>query len=94
MVRDIRIRACERTVEAELARGRHELAEQEARLLLALDPLREGSYRWLMRALAAGGNPAMAAHVFAECQRELRERAGMRPSAETERLFHEISGVE
>ena len=38
-----------------------DIAETEARLLLALDFLRETSYRWLMRALAAGGNPAQAA---------------------------------
>ena len=91
-LREIRLRACERTVAAELARGRSDIAETEARLLLALDPLREASYRWLMRALAASGNPAQAARVFAACQRVLRERAGMAPSAETERVFREIAG--
>jgi DNA-binding SARP family transcriptional activator len=91
-LREIRLRACERTVEAELARGRPDIAETEARLLLALDPLREASYRWLMRALAAGGNPAQATRVFALCRRELQERAGMTPSAETERVFQEIAG--
>ena len=75
-----------------MGRGRPDIAETEARLLLALDPLREASYRWLMRALAAGGNPAQAARVFALCRRELRERAGMIPSAETERVFREIAG--
>ena len=92
VLREIQLRAYERTVEAELARGRPDIAETEARLLLALDPLREGSYRWLMRALAAGGNPAQAAGVYAICRRELHERAGMRPSAETERVFREIAG--
>jgi DNA-binding SARP family transcriptional activator len=91
-LREIRLRASERTVEAELARGRPDIAETEARLLLALDPLHEASYRWLMRALAAGGNPAQAARVFAACRRALQERAGMTPSAETERVFQEIAG--
>ncbi|MBW3633232.1 MAG: hypothetical protein KY456_09405, partial [Chloroflexi bacterium] len=45
-----------------------------------------------MRALAAGGNPAQAAMIFTVCRRELRERAGMTPSAETERVFREIAG--
>ena len=90
-LREIRLRACERTVAGELARGRPDVAETEARLLLALDPLREASYRWLMRALAAGGNPAQAARVYATCQRTLREQAGMAPSAETERVFREIT---
>ncbi len=91
-LREIQLRACERTVEAELARGRPDIAETEARLLLALDPLREASYRWLMRALAASGNPAQAAAVFAVCRRELRERAGMTPSTATERVFRDIAG--
>ena len=91
-LREIRLRACERTVEAELMRGRPDIAETEARQLLALDPLREASYRWLMRALAAGGNAAQAAAIFAVCRRELRERAGMTPCAETERVFREIAG--
>jgi DNA-binding SARP family transcriptional activator len=92
VLREIQLRAHERTVEAELARGRPDLAETEARQLLALDPLREGSYRWLMRALVAGGNAAQAATVYATCQRELRERAGMNPSPETDRVFREIAG--
>lgn len=91
VLRDIHLRACERTVEAELARGNFSIAETEARQLLALDSLREASYRWLMRALAAGGNQAQAAQVFAACQHELRSRTGMAPSAETTRLWAEIS---
>jgi DNA-binding SARP family transcriptional activator len=80
------------TVEAELARGSHDIAETEARLLLALDPLREARYRLLMRAVAPGGNPAQEAAIYAICCRELRERAGMTPSLETERVFREIAG--
>jgi DNA-binding SARP family transcriptional activator len=86
-LREILLRACERTVEGELARGRADLAEMEARRLIALAPLREASYRWLMRALAAGGNPAQAASVFAACRRTLQEQAGLTPSAETEKVF-------
>lgn len=91
-LREIRLRACERTVEAELARGRPDVAETEARMLLALDPLREASYRWLMRSLAAGGNPAQAAAVFAACRTVLHEQAGMIPSPETVRVFRDITG--
>jgi len=90
---DIRLRAQERTVEAELGRGRADLAEAEARALVALDPLREAGYRLLMRALAAGGNTAQATRVFAECRQALREQAATVPSAETERLFREIAGA-
>ena len=92
-LREIRLRACERTVEAELARGRADIAATEARQLLALDPLHEASYRWLMRAVAAGGNRAEATAVYALCRRTLGERAGMTPSTETERVYREIAGV-
>lgn len=90
ILRDILLRACERTVEAEIARGNVSIAETEARQLLSLDPLREASYRWLMRALLAGGNPVQAAQVYATCRQELQSRIGMHPSAETERLYAEI----
>ena len=93
-LREIRLRACERTVEAELARGRPDIAETEARLLLALDPLREASYRLLMRALAAGGNPAQAAAIYAVCRRTCGSGRGWTPSIETERVFREIAGRE
>jgi len=88
---EIRSRAHERTVEAELTRGRVDLAEIEARALLGHDPLRESGYRLLMRALAAGGNAAQARHVFDDCRRVLREQAQARPSPETERLIEELT---
>jgi DNA-binding SARP family transcriptional activator len=90
VLHDIHLRACERTVEAELARGNASIAETEARQLLALDPLREASYRWLMSALMSGGNAVQAAQVYAACRQELQSRTGMHPSAETERLYAEI----
>ena len=88
---EIRLRAHERTVEAELERGRPDLAEHEAQALLVLDPLRESGYRLLMRALAAGGNRAQTARVYDECRRALREQAAAAPSAETERVFRELA---
>ena len=64
------------------------------RLLLALGPLREASYRLLMRALGAGGNSAQAAVIYAAYHRTLRERTGMAPSNATERVFRQIAGHE
>lgn len=90
---EIQVHALERTVEAELRRGHADIAEREAEALVALDPLREAGYRLLMRALAARGNPAEAARVLADCRRALREQAGLAPSAETERLFRELTGA-
>jgi SARP family transcriptional regulator, regulator of embCAB operon len=88
---DITVRALETTVEGELLRGNPSVAEREARYLLGLDPLREPGYRLLMRALSAAGNGAQVAGVVADCRRILLEQAGVQPSAETERLFRELT---
>ena len=88
----IRLRAQERTVEAELARGRPEWAEAEAEALIALDPLRESGYRLLMRALAASGNRAQVAWVHRRCRDALLHGAGIAPSASTDALYRELVG--
>jgi DNA-binding SARP family transcriptional activator len=88
---DLRLHALECTVEAELRRGNAAGAEREAERLLLLDPLRESSYRLLMRALAAGGNAAQAVRVMETCRRTLRDEGGLSPSAETEFLFREVT---
>ena len=89
---EIRGRAHERTVEAELARGHADLAEQEARDLIAREPLRESAYRLLMRALAARGNTAEILTVLARCRQTLGDVAGLVPSSETERLARDLTG--
>ncbi len=88
---EFRVRALECTVEAELGRGRHDLAETEAQALIALDPLRESGYRLLMRALAAGGNAVQATRVYADCCRALRDHVAATRSIETVRLLHELT---
>jgi SARP family transcriptional regulator, regulator of embCAB operon len=92
LLAEVQVRALERTVEGEIERGNPDLAEQEARLLIGLDLLRESGYRLLMRALDASGNGAEAARVMAECRQVLREQAGTVPSEETEQLFQHIVG--
>lgn len=91
---ETRLHAQECTVEAELRRGRADLAEREAEALIGLDPLRESGYRLLMRALAAGGNAAQAVRVIDACRRTLREQGATHPSPETERLFRRLTGAE
>lgn len=88
---DVQTRALERTVEAELYRGRPDVAEHEARLLLALDPLRESAYRLLMRSLAACGNRGEVVRAMEECRRALWESGVSAPSGETERVFRELT---
>ena len=89
LLHSVRIHALAYTVEAELRRGYVAAAEREAEQLIALDPLREASYHLLMRALAAGGNASGVHRVLLECRRILASE-GLAPSAETERLAHEL----
>jgi DNA-binding SARP family transcriptional activator len=86
----LRVRALECTVEAELARGNADLAQREAEHLVLLDPLYEPGYRLLMRALAAHGNVAHIPRVMEQCRRALHESAGIAPSPATQHLFDEL----
>lgn len=92
LMSDVRARALERTVEAELLRENPDLAEHEARLLVEFFPLRESGYRLLMRSLAAMGNRSEALSVMEECRRVLLTQADVSPSEDTERVFREIMG--
>jgi len=90
-LRDTELQALEAIGQAEIDRHRADEAERVGRRLIAADPLRESGYRLLMRALAAGGNPAQAGRVMDECRSALAAAAAS-PSAETERLYREIVG--
>jgi DNA-binding SARP family transcriptional activator len=57
---------------------------------LETDNLAEPFYRGLMRALAATGDHADALNTFRRCRELLSIVLGMKPSAETDRLYREI----
>jgi SARP family transcriptional regulator, regulator of embCAB operon len=90
-LRDIELQALEAIAEAEIDQGRPAEAERVARRLIGVDGLRESGYRLLMRALAAGGNAAQAAHVMEECRSALAAAQAV-PSKETERTYRELVG--
>lgn len=90
-LRDIELQALDAVCDAELAQGRSLEAERVARRLIAKDALRESGYRYLMRALAQGGNAAQAVAVMDECRAALAA-VSARPSVETERAFREVIG--
>jgi DNA-binding SARP family transcriptional activator len=58
---------------------------------LEADNLAESLYRGLMRALAAAGDQAEALIAFRRCRELLSIVLGVKPSAETERLYREIA---
>jgi ATP/maltotriose-dependent transcriptional regulator MalT/DNA-binding SARP family transcriptional activator len=58
---------------------------------LEADNLAEPLYRGLMRALAASGDHAEALVAFRRCRELISIVLGLKPSAETERLYREIT---
>ena len=92
VLRDVELQALEAIAEAEIDQRRPSEAERVARRLIARDALRESGYRLLMRALAAAGNGAQAARVMEECRLALGG-AAVAPSAETLRVYREVSGA-
>ncbi len=61
-----------------------------ARRAVALDPIREESYRTLMRVTAATGQLTAALQQYAELEQVLREQLGQRPSSRAQQLAQEI----
>ncbi len=57
---------------------------------LAIDPLAEELYRRLMVALGEGGHRAEAASAYARCREQLSAVLGVKPSAETERVYRTV----
>lgn len=74
---------------AELARDRGDLADalRHAERLLREDPLREETYRLLMRLHDARGERARALAVYHECSSTLERELGVAPSAATRAAY-------
>gem|GEM_PF-258574 len=89
-LRDLLVRALECLRDASLAAGEFRDAARHAAEIVDLEPFRESSYRALMQAHAAAGNPAEALRVYERCRVFLGEELGAYPSAETEAVYLEI----
>ena len=89
-LRDILARALECLHDAALADGDLGEAVRHATEIVELEPFRESSYRALMQAHAAAGNPAEALRVYERCRRFLADELGAYPSAESEATYLEI----
>ena len=87
-----RLRALECLAQVWLATNDPLLAIEAAEEALAVDPLRESSYRLLMRAHALAGNPAEAVQRYHRLGGLLRSELGTDPSPETEALYLELLG--
>ena len=89
-LRDILVRSLECLRDTALADGKLGDAVRYATEITELEPFRESSYRALMQAHAAAGNPAEALRVYERCRRFLAEELGAYPSVESEAAYLEI----
>jgi len=89
-LRDVRVRALECLAAIALANGEHPLAAQLAREVVELEPFRETGWRWLMQALAGGGNRAEALRAYAQCKKLLADELGVAPAPETEAIVKNL----
>ncbi|HET8751486.1 MAG TPA: BTAD domain-containing putative transcriptional regulator [Gaiellaceae bacterium] len=89
-LRDLLVRALECQRDASFAAGKFGDALRYANEIIELEPFRESSYRALMQAHAAAGNPAEALRVYERCRRFLADELGVYPSPETEAVYLEI----
>jgi DNA-binding SARP family transcriptional activator len=84
------VRALDGYAEVALGIGQPALAAEAALEAIALDPLREPSWRLLMRGHEASENRPEALAAFHRLRERLREELGVSPSAETEAVFSRI----
>ena len=89
-LRDILVRALECLRDTALADGELGDAVRYAVEVTELEPFRENSYRALMQAHAAAGNPAEALRVYERCRLFLADELGAYPSSESEAAYLEI----
>jgi len=89
-LRDLARAALMRLLDLHMTGGAHDQAGATARRLLALDPLQEVAHRALMRIYAEHGQAALALKQYQVCRDALQDELGVRPDADTERLYQAI----
>ena len=89
---ELELEALEWIARASIALGGAELgaAQRAARELVARSPFRETGYRFLMEALADGGNAAEALRVYDDLRVLLRDELGTAPAAEVQALHRRL----
>jgi YVTN family beta-propeller protein len=87
---ELRLRATEQAIDADLASGRHADVIAELDRLVAAHPLRERLRAQHMLALYRAGRQSEALEEYREARRVLVEEIGVEPGAELQRLHHAI----
>jgi DNA-binding SARP family transcriptional activator len=86
--------ALERLAAMREAQGDYGAAIELARRLLSRDPLREATYRLLMRLHALNGDRSAALHVYHSCVSVLQEELGVAPDPGTRRQYEQLMDLE
>jgi basic membrane lipoprotein Med (substrate-binding protein (PBP1-ABC) superfamily)/DNA-binding SARP family transcriptional activator len=87
---ELRLRAIEVRVDADLALGRHEQVVGELRLLVDAYPFRERFIAQLMSALYRSGRQVEALEIYEATRRALANDLGLQPSAELQQLSGQL----
>jgi YVTN family beta-propeller protein len=87
---ELRLRAVERAIDADLATGRHSEVIGELDALIAQHPLRERLHAQRMLALYRSGRQAEALAAYHEARATLVEQIGVEPGGELRRLQRAI----
>lgn len=90
---ELAVSAVDRILAGLLRAGDHQAAIATAQRLLALDPLRESTYRTLMRLYAEQNQRGLAALQFERCRYILAQELDVEPAPATRRLYEEIVGA-
>jgi len=85
------LNALERIIDILEAQGDFSQAIQYAQRLLRQDPLREDTYRCLMRLHARSGNPSGVISAYQACVDALRRDLGAEPGPETRQALRQFS---
>src|SRR4051794_29275468 len=87
---ELRLRAAELAIDADLAEGRHAEVIAELDTLVAADPLRERLHAQRMLAIYRAGRQAEALGAYRAARAELVEQIGVEPGADLQRLHDQI----
>jgi DNA-binding SARP family transcriptional activator len=84
---ELKLAAAELRIEADLSCGRSARVIPELRRLVAENPLREGLWLLLMRALDGAGRHAEALDTYTQARQVISDELGVDPGAELRRLY-------
>jgi DNA-binding SARP family transcriptional activator len=88
--RELRLAAAELRIQAELACARSAQVIPELRRLVAENPIREGLWLLLMRALADSGRHAEALDTYTQARQMISDELGVDPGPGLQRLYADL----